>query len=149
MKAQTSVEYIVLVAVVLFFGLILLVLAGFFPSFSFSIEEYLSKNFWESATPISILDHYQTNNTIFLVLENKAKTVTNISSITLVYGLNQYYSNSSSFLLFPGQIYKTSLNAKPCTKDQYLSYEIIINYSTETTSNLIQNPQKELIVKCS
>ncbi|MFN3910013.1 MAG: hypothetical protein ACK4J0_02155 [Candidatus Anstonellaceae archaeon] len=149
MKAQTSVEYIVIIAVVLFFGLLVLALAGFFPSFSFSAQEQTSKTFWESATPISILDAYQSNNNLFLVLENKAKTTLNLSSITLIYGLKEYYLNSSQILLFPGQIYTTSLSVRNCTKNQVLSYQVIINYSTETQNNLIQKSTKELFVKCN
>ncbi|MEM3362438.1 MAG: class III signal peptide-containing protein [Candidatus Anstonellaceae archaeon] len=147
-KAQTSVEYIILVAIILVIGLVVLTLSGLFPSFSFSTEAYSSKSYWDSAMPISIVDSYQSNSTLYLVLKNRANTIINISSIKLVYGLNEIYSYSQNIILFPAQTQNISISAKSCQKSQTVFYDITFVYSTTSTENLTYRGIKPLYILC-
>ncbi|MCX8163695.1 MAG: class III signal peptide-containing protein [Candidatus Micrarchaeota archaeon] len=149
LRGQTSVEYIILIAVVLSIGLIVLILGGFFPSFSFSSEFQSSKNYWENTSPIAIIDSYQQNSTLYLVLKNKANTLINISSIKAVYGLKEEYSYLQNIVLFPGQSQKIFFSAKNCQKSQNIFYDLTFFYSTQSVSNLSFRGTKPLYLICN
>jgi archaellum component FlaF (FlaF/FlaG flagellin family) len=149
-KAQVSVEYIVLIALVLTFGLLLLAISGNLPSFSFSAQKQSAISYWEGASPIAILDTRQVSNsnTLFLVLQNKANLVLNVTNIKLTYGLKEIYQNSSWFLIFPGEIKNISINAKSCTLNQEIFYDLEINYSTQEYNALSEKGLKPIYIKC-
>ena len=56
MKAQGATEYLVLLAVVLIVALVSVALLGFFPGMASDAQETQSKTYWQSASPISIVE---------------------------------------------------------------------------------------------
>jgi hypothetical protein len=56
MKAQGATEYLVLLAVVLIVALVSVALLGFFPGMASDAQETQSKAYWQSASPIAIVE---------------------------------------------------------------------------------------------
>jgi len=150
MKAQVSIEYIILLALVLTFGLLVLGISGNIPSFTFSAQRQSSVSYWGSASPLAVLDTNQISGstTLFLVLQNKANLVLNITKVKLVYGLRETYQNSSWFLIFPGEIKNISISARSCNPNQEIFYDLEINYSTHEYNDLVIKGLKPIYIRC-
>jgi len=56
MKAQGATEYLVLLAVVLIVALVSVALLGFFPGMASDVQITQSQAYWQSATPIAIIE---------------------------------------------------------------------------------------------
>lgn len=56
LRAQGATEYLVLLAVVLVIALVGIALLGFFPGVASDAQEQESKIYWQSATPIAIIE---------------------------------------------------------------------------------------------
>ena len=79
LKAQGATEYLVLLAVVLVIALVSIALLGFFPGMASDAQVAQSKAYWQSASPIGVVDGigytdaniYQENtNAIVITLQN-------------------------------------------------------------------------------
>jgi hypothetical protein len=148
MKAQATVEYIILISLALLIGLIVLSLIGYFPSFSFGVEEQSSRVYWESATPIAILDTTGSQSFVFLAIKNKVSSTINISNFSLIYGLNEKYTNNSNLIIYPGQNTMLIISAKNCTSSKTFFYNVEFDYSTEEYQNLKFKGLKPVFVRC-
>ena len=61
-RAQGATEYLVLLAVVLIVALVSVALLGFFPGMASDAQVTQSKTYWQSATPIAIIESDATTN---------------------------------------------------------------------------------------
>jgi len=72
MKAQGATEYLVLLAVVLIVALVSVALLGFFPGMASDAQITQSQAYWQSATPIAIIESgaraYTINGNTFLYM---------------------------------------------------------------------------------
>jgi len=62
MRAQGATEYLVLLAVVLIVALVSVALLGFFPSIASDAQLTQSKTYWQSVTPISVIESAAIDN---------------------------------------------------------------------------------------
>lgn len=73
MKAQASVEYLIVLAIAIVLAIVVLAVLGFFPNFSSNIDHRAAENFWRTqARPFSAVDAYFNvqNRLTYIALEN-------------------------------------------------------------------------------
>lgn len=110
-RGQGATEYLVLLAVVLIIALVAIALLGFFPGTASDAQETESRIYWQSASPIAIIDNtlayyyasgHGNTTTVYLRLRNVG---TNPLTITKVLGGNGYYADSPSVMarIGPGE----------------------------------------------
>jgi len=135
MKAQGATEYLVLLAVVLIVALVSVALLGFFPGMTSDSQITQSQAYWQSATPIAVIETaaaYRTANAeiqTYLLLRNTGTYPIRITGVvgadggtaTQFYGWgcgfsSAYYNISDYFYLGPGeQKYFSSYLGSPCS----------------------------------
>lgn len=148
-KGQASVEYVVILSLVLLLGTIVLAVSGFFPSFSYSSQIGDSSKYWQStASPLAIIDSTQSSTTLSAVLENRASANIKISSIVLTHE-SQIYTVMSFPSIPPGGKYIFSLTGPSCNGQSAIAYLVQINYDTDSVASLVQKGIKPLYVQCS
>jgi len=118
MRGQGATEYLVLLAVVLIVALVSVALLGFFPGMASDAQMTQSKAYWQSASPISIIEmdaigrtSDASSNLIYLRLKNSgpyAIRITKISgggkAISSIFQAGGVYPNiSDTYYLAPGE----------------------------------------------
>lgn len=146
--AQATVEYIIIIALILVLAIIILSVSGFFPSFAYSAQTTDSAKYWaESAYPIAIIDYMQENDKLSLILENRASANIDISEFEVT-NAGLAYSRSSIDSIPPGGRSSVILTTISCSGSKTLEYGVEIEYNTDSVSGLEQNGIKPLYIRC-
>jgi hypothetical protein len=149
-QGQASTEYLVVLAITLALALVVLGVAGFFPSFSYDAQAGDSVQYWaRAASPLAIVDSKQTSDNLSIILENHASATLHLTAIHISLPFTSYSPSITLPTLPPGGRSLVWLTTSSCTGRQTLSYNIQFNYSTDQVSNLTQESAKPLYVQCS
>lgn len=145
---QSSMEYLVLLAIVLSLALVALAVSGVFPSFAYDAQAGDSAQYWASAAaPIAIIDARQNGTDFAAILENRANANLRLTGFSLtVQGAN--YSATGLPNLPPGGKAMLSLAGPSCTGRKSYAYDVQINYSTDQVAGLSQAGAKPLYIQC-
>ena len=152
LRAQTSFEYLIILAIVLTLALAVLGAFGLFPSFSYGAQGGDSQRYWSTiASPIQVPDFKQNNSSLTLILLNQASVSINVTGFNLSTRADNGYapiSGSLPIILPPGGRASLNFTTQSCTGRQTLSYSVNISYTTEQINGLMQRGAKPLYVQC-
>ena len=99
MKGQATIEYIVLLAVVLIIALVVFGLVGWVPELGGSLRERQSRTYWQSLWPLAIKDYKGSSSGLTLLIQNVADSKI---EITKIYAEGDS-TTISSYTLKPGE----------------------------------------------
>lgn len=152
-RAQSSFEYLIILAVVLTLALATLGLFGIFPSFSYGAQGGDSQRYWATlASPVQVPDFKQTASSLTLIVLNSAPVAITIPSggFNLSTRADNRYAPAAGLPLTlpPGGRASLTFTTQSCSGRQVLSYLANISYSTEQISGLAQRGAKPIYVQC-
>lgn len=158
LRAQSSIEYLIILAIVLTLALAVLGAFGLFPSFTYGAQGGDSARYWSTiASPFEIPDFKQVSTpstSLSLILANTAPVAITIpaSGLNLSTRADNRYApvaGSLPITLPPGARATVTFTSVPsCAGRQTLAYSVNISYSTEQIDNLMQRGAKSLYVQC-
>jgi len=152
-RAQSSFEYLIILAVVLTLALAALGVFGVFPSFSYSAQGGDSQRYWATlASPVQVPDFKQTDDSLILIVLNSAPVAITIPAggANLSTRADNRYAPDAGLPLTlpPGARASLTFTTQSCSGRQVLSYLVNISYSTEQIDDLMQRGAKPIYVQC-
>ena len=81
-KGQGTTEYLIILAVVIVIALVVVGVMGWFPGLSTGISAQQSKTFWQSTSPLSIIDWDIDGTNANLVIKNMTTSKMEVKEIT-------------------------------------------------------------------
>jgi len=125
-KGQGSVEYLIILAVIVVVALVVAGVMGWFPGLSTGITEDLSKNYWSEQEPLAVTDWKLTSTNGQFSLQNKSSnkiTLNDVSVDGVALGLADHN-------IAAGSNYTTVADTDAtCTSGESYSFDVIITYS--------------------
>lgn len=147
-KAQTSIEYILVLAIVLLTALIVAALLNSFIDFGSSGMEQQSRSYWNSATPFSIISIKISENNVQMYVKNQLSQPVNLTRIT--FDGDDLGIQSQIFAPSQAIVINGTTHIFTCVPNQgYKITKIIFNYNQGSVTGLTQTGDKSLIMKCS
>lgn len=147
-KAQGSTEYLMVMAVVILVALVVVSILGGFPGFGLSGSEQQSRNYWESATPFSIVNIKVSGNSVQMDVKNgfsQRLDLTNITFDGADIGAGPRIFGAGQTITLAGTI-----PAFNCASSQYYEFtQVVFAYRQGPVAGLTQTGDKPLIGKCS
>lgn len=152
LRAQASIEYLIILALVLTLALAVLGAFGLFPSFSFSAQTGDSAKYWAtSASPFLVPDFKQTGTSLYIILSNTAPISLTLDSACLSIGSQKYCTATNLATLPPlppGGRAKLAFLTTSCSGRQVLGYGVNITYHAGALTGLFEHGAKPLYVQC-
>lgn len=146
-SGQGTTEYLIILAVVIIIALIVVSVLGWFPGFGGAITEQQSQAYWQSQSPLAIVQwNIDTSNTK-LVLRNMTTTNIMVTEISMS-GTNLGLTDTN--IAGGGEESFTSSSiacASTDSRKQY-AYDITITYTSPGIANASQAGQKPLVGIC-
>ena len=145
-KGQGTIEYLLIISVVIVIALVLVSLLTGFLSAGDGVDETHSKIYW-SSQPIALLDGIiRSDGDGTLVIQNNESETVTVTSI-VIDGETYNLESGSGKSLSLGQKYSFDINgAEPCTMNKQ-SYTVSINYTTKNGINK-KVASEEFVVTC-
>jgi hypothetical protein len=152
-RAQSSFEYLIILAIVLTLALAVLGSFGLFPSFSYGAQGGDSQRYWATiASPLQVPDLNQNGSSLILILLNQAPVSITIPAggFNLSTRPDNLYAPSSGLPLTlpPGGRASLPFTTESCAGRQTLLYSVNISYNAEQITGLTQRGAKPLYVQC-
>ncbi len=148
MRGQGSVEYLVLLAMVLIVALIGVVLLGGLPIGSGEVARGETLAYWTAVRPFSITDYAQSGSTVYITLVNRETQRLILQQMQVG---NVTGNFSPGWTIGPNSARNISIGGmRPCNATTYTDYEYAVNitYDTADISNRLQVGAKPLIGRC-
>ena len=148
-KAQGTIEYLVIIAVVVVIALIVVGILLQLMGQGSGIPQVASQTVWKSDQPWAIVDWKQTTTTLTLVLKNNSSDAMDFTDIYIT------SSNSSTTgvdNVAPNAKIEVLVNVPSCTAGVRYSYPksgIYIDYNSSTIAGKRQNAIADLVGTCS
>jgi len=148
-KAQGTIEYLVIIAIVIVIALVVVGLLLQVMNSGSGVPETQAKATWKSAEPLAIIDWGVNGTAVTLVLRNNSAESITVNRVTL----NSSDKNDTvDKTMAPGSTYTVRItDATGCTAGSKYSYpkeDIDINYNTTNINNKRQNALADIIGTC-
>lgn len=152
---QATIEYLIILAVIIVIALIVVGVLGGFPAFGASITEQQSKLYWKSASPLAITQWQTRSNSVtgFIIQNNSTDKIileevyVRESGDWISLDIIAYNPNRT---ILPGSQLDFTSQAITCSGNSVYSYNVRLIYSIEGgLEELIELGQKPLVGTCS
>ena len=124
-KAQGTVEYLIILAVIIVIALVVVGVMGWFPGMGTGITEQQSRAYWKSASPLAITDWHITSSNGTFTLQNMTTDTIQLNDLTVAgtaLGL-------ADVNIAAGTTYTTAADSDiTCTSGKSYSYSVSISY---------------------
>lgn len=130
MRGQATIEYLVLLVVVLIIALVIFGFMGWIPEMAGSLRERQARMYWSSMWPLAIKDYKVSNTTgITVLLQNLADSKITITGIYS--GTSGGSPSPSGYQLLPGESKQFTQSSIGCTGTgtQYEISNVSITYN--------------------
>ncbi len=151
-KAQGTIEYLVIIAIVVVIALVvvglLLQIMGNFGGMS----ESAARAAWKAGTPFAISDYAVSGATMTLVLQNTAGQTITFNNMDINSDTTGDFNNSSKSIPAGGTYTITGTLATACASGSKYAYNktsIDINYNTPSVNNLTQTGAADITGTCA
>jgi len=146
-KAQGTIEYLVIIAIVVVIALVVVGLLLQVMNQGSNIPETSAKTAWKSTEPWGIIDWSQTEEVLTIVLKNNTADTLEFNSITVGSGdANSTAGNVAAY----GTVVKTISGLTDCSGSRY-SYPkagISIDYNSTNIDNKIMGGVADIVGTC-
>ena len=148
-KGQGTIEYLVIIAIVIVIALVVVGLLLQVMNSGSGIPETQAKATWKSGTPFAIIDWGHSGTTLTVILQNNSGETAGFNDMNLT-ATDQ---NTTSVQVAPGgTITKTFVVSGACatagTKYSYPKSGISINYNSANINNKTQTAYADIIGTC-
>ncbi len=148
-KAQGASEYLILLAVVLIVGMVAISLLGGFTGIGGDARFAESKQYWTGASPFSVPEFNQINDTLYITLQNMQPDRLIITNITAG---NSSWADATGVSFNGGARKLISIGGLTvCNQTSYDVYEYYVNitYSSSDIKGNVQHGAKPMTGKCA
>jgi len=125
-KGQGTTEYLIILAIIIVIALVVVGVMGWFPGLSAGITESQSKAYWQSTSPVGILEYSISGADANFILRNTSTKKVTVTSITL----DGTDLGVPSTAIAAGADQNTSGTPPSCISGDSYNYDVVITYNT-------------------
>jgi len=145
-KGQGTIEYLVIIAIVIVIALVVVGLLLQVMNSGSGIPETQAKATWKSGTPFAAIDWGQSGTTLTVILQNNAGETTYFNNMIVASD-----TNDTAESVAPGATITKTFTVTDCTSGSKFSYPqsgITINYNSVNINSKTQTAYADIIGTC-
>ena len=157
-RGQGTIEYLIILAIIIVIALIVVGLSGNFFGQATAVSEGASKSYWQTQNPFSITDYSQSSGTLSVVVKNQTADELDVYTIYIdsvaceqfpKFSIAAGDTNTLVISSTAGCADGGASSVTTCTTGSKFSYDIDFNYATDYIPGQRQNGQKDLVGTCA